>query len=138
MFKTILAILISISMVSMTPAFAGPRNHGPQYSQGNHKIYRHRPRNNQRHRPPRFNQRYNGYYNRGYYNNNGSADLVIGLLGLGTALIIANQNRVPYYTNDQILNDQWNTACSRKYNSYNPNTGQFFGYDGYFHYCKLP
>ena len=35
-------------------------------------------------------------------------------------------------------NDDWFYYCTRRYKSFNPHTGMYKGYDGYWHYCRLP
>lgn len=32
---------------------------------------------------------------------------------------------------------EWYQACSRNYRSFNPNTGNYVGYDGKYHFCAL-
>ena len=90
-----------------------------------------------------------------------NAAVAIGILGLiaGAAIIGSmnnnqrpriqhNLNQQPYGTNRgrnprvvystqlQPWTQEWYNHCRTKYRSFNPETGNFFGYDGKYHFCK--
>ena len=88
-----------------------------------------------------------GYYPYGYYNN--GAAVVLGIIGLGTALAIANSYpRYSYYGDGyngyvrdydyNTASPDWIAACARKYRSFEPRTGLYTTYSGYKRPCQLP
>jgi hypothetical protein len=98
-----------------------------------------RPRDSDRywrdHRRDRY-RHYPRYRYRDYddYDNNFGAGLAVGgILGLATGAIIGSQPRGYAYGYDN-----YDAACARKYQSYDPYSKTYLGYDGYRHRCVLP
>jgi len=106
--------------------------------------------------PPRWRgprRYYNGRYWRpahnGWYVYNEGAWVAAAALGLaaGAALgaaaaapsappVVVQQGAPVTRTGIPPWTPAWYTYCSRKYKSFNPETGLYLGYDGKYHYCQ--
>jgi hypothetical protein len=72
------------------------------------------------------------------------AALLIGSFwtGIGTAAVVNHDGGLFDRTNrsDVVISattSDHDSACSARYRSYDPSTGQFMGYDGHWHDCRL-
>ena len=88
--------------------------------------------------------------NAGWNHHNNGAAAAAGFIGLAAGAIIgstiAKSNPYsygrPYYGGTYYYGPPapwtpaWYNYCSAKYNSFNPNTGYFLGYDGRYHFCQ--
>jgi hypothetical protein len=76
---------------------------------------------------------YGGYYNGG---NAAGAAIAGGILGLAAGAAIAgaaaNAGPPPVVMGDP----NWIAYCARKYQSFDPSSGTYLGYDGYRHACQ--
>ena len=79
--------------------------------------------------------------NAGWNHNNGAA--AAGFIGLAAGAIIGSAMANPYphggayyYGPPAPWSPAWYSYCSSRYQSFNPNTGYFFGYDGRYHFCR--
>lgn len=141
---TLLAITIA-SLVLGTTATAQPRRdrddrHPPAYAQhqGYQRNYYYngrwiahdewQRRGNERERWARnHQQRY------GQRDSNDSTALMAGIVGftLGAAILGSQQQAQQARSRDR----RWDRSCSRRFRSYDRNSGTYLGYDGYRHYC---
>jgi hypothetical protein len=58
------------------------------------------------------------------------------VLGFVLGAAIAGNSNDRAYANNRHNNRSWNNACSRRYRSFDRNSGTYLGYDGYRHYCR--
>ena len=70
------------------------------------------------------------------------AALLIGSFwtGIGTAAVVSNSDVWAHPRSDVVITAQTpdhDAACAARYRSYQPETGQFKGYDGHWHDCRL-
>jgi len=81
-----------------------------------------------------------GYEHYGHrHSHNNSAAAVLGIIGLGAALAIANSQRNNAHTDVyQAGSPDWIAACARKYRSFEPYTGLYTTHAGYKRMCRLP
>jgi hypothetical protein len=151
MFRKIAISTLGAAMLLTTsvPALAMPRGNGlPIVKTESVQLIRDRGVRGNR----------NGYYRRGNYGRRGygrgyyggyyggyndGAALVLGIIGLGTGLAIANSYRGNAYYGDrydgyQSGSPEWIAACARKYRSFEPRTGLYTAYSGYKRRCRLP
>ena len=149
MFRKIAISALGAAMLltASVPALAMPRGNGMPVVNtesvqliGQRHIRRNRHRYYRRGNYGRRDYRYGGYRYGGY--NNGAA-VVAGIIGLGMALAIANNNRRYVYYDDRYYGHQsgsegWKVACDRKYRSFEWNTGLYTTYSGYKRRCRLP
>ncbi len=109
---------------------------------------RYNRRHDRRHRGQRR------YYSsdRGYYYRNDSAGAAAaaGVLGLAAGALIGSALSAPQYVGPQYVapppaavrlryapwTPEWYAYCSRKYRSFNPQTGYFLAYSGKYRFCK--
>ena len=79
-----------------------------------------------------------GHYGHRHSHNSGAA-AVIGILGLGAALAIANSHRHDAHPQGyQSGSSDWIAACAHKYRSFEPHTGLYTTYGGVKRRCRLP
>ncbi len=143
----ITALSAAMLLTASVPALAMPRGNGMPVVNtesvqliGQRHIRRNRHRYYRRGNYGRRDYRYGGYRYGGY--NNGAA-VVAGIIGLGVALAIANNNRryADYddrYYGYQSGSPEWIAACARKYRSFEPYSGLYTTYAGYKRRCRLP
>jgi len=98
---------------------------------------------------------YHGSHHRHHYyhrhRSHRSDAVAAGIIGLGLGAIIGSalsqpsQPRVIYRDPPRPArggyapwSPGWHNYCTRKYRSFNPNTGTFRGYDGRDHFCNAP
>lgn len=86
----------------------------------------------------------NSYYSRHYHRDydrdyDGGAALAAGIIGFAAGTIAGSTAyaRPPVYYGSY-GSASWIVACRAKYASFNPRTGMYLGYDGYWHRCVLP
>ena len=79
-------------------------------------------------------------YDRDYYYGGAVA---AGVLGFATGAIVGSAAAPRYYApapgyyGGSAGASDWIAACSAKYKSFNPSTGNYLGYDGQYHRCNL-
>ncbi len=140
-FATI-ALTGAVAVTAFAPAAqAGQRHRDWQRGHGGYHHVRpyHPPRHY--HQPRRVHRR---------DNNTGAAiALGIGALALGAVIAGSSNNNAPVYAAPPAYRgngaatyssiEPWTAAwydyCSDRYNSFNPSTGTFRGFDGYDHFC---
>lgn len=134
------AVAVSAGTTSFVPANALPMIAPATVADAAPRIEKVRARQQRyryarRHHRPRHVVRH--YYHRPYYRShrhhhhhgsNVGLAVTLGVVGLAAGAIAGSQ----YY------GGSWHSACARKYNSFNWNTGMYLGYDGYWHRCVLP
>jgi hypothetical protein len=114
----------------------GYYNHGANYRYHHRGYY------------PRYYRGHRYRYDRDYYN--GGAAVAAGVLGFATGAIVGSAAAAPRYYAPRYYGAParysgatsgtaaWIAACDAKYNSFNPRTGTYLGYDGEYHRCQLP
>ncbi|MBA3518760.1 MAG: BA14K family protein [Rhizobiales bacterium] len=109
----------------------------PRYSRGYSRPRHYAGRNYQGRRYSGNRYYTNNYYyggGRRYYGGGYNNGIGIGagiITGLAVGAIVGSQIGGGYG------GSSWHEACARKYRSFNWNTGNYLGYDGYWHRCNL-
>ncbi len=86
-----------------------------------------------------YGHRDSGHYGHRHAHSNNGAAAVIGIIGLGAALAIANAQKNNAHTDvHQSGSPEWIAACARKYRSFEPHTGYYTTHSGYKRQCQLP
>ena len=142
--KIIIASLTAVSLISNLGTAAVAQPYGArQGSQHNEQARDHQ--NDNRNNREAFRDRRivdqrqgSGYYNRTYgeTHRNDSSAIAAGFLGFVLGAAIAGNSNDRSYANNRHNNRSWNNACSRRYRSFDRNSGTYLGYDGYRHYCR--
>jgi len=122
-------------MTASVPVLATPRGSGiPVLKNESVQLAGHRQRWGNYY----YGHRDSGHYGHRHSHNNGAA-AVIGIIGLGAALAIANSQRSNAHTDvHQSGSPDWIAACARKYRSFEPHTGLYTTFSGVKRRCRLP
>ncbi len=143
MFRKIAITFLGTAMLlsASVPALAMPRGNGfPIVKSDSVQLVGHRRfRGNYWYGHPGYVYPNYGYGNYGVRANDGGAAAMLGIIGLGAALAIANSQRNnAQYNGYQSGSSEWIAACARKYRSFEPHTGLYTTYSGYKQRCRLP
>lgn len=105
-----------------------------KFYRSNNYSYRHRGNNYKRYSYRNYrNNNYKRYrYSRRYHDRDNGSAVALGIFGLAAGAIVGSQLYGGYG------GSSYDAACFRKYNSYDPYSKTYLGYDGYRHRCVLP
>ena len=138
--KTSFTALFAAALVALTAlTLAAPAEAGRGHGYGNPGGYRGHGGRGYRGHGGR-------YYGHGYGGGNAVAAGIIGL-GVGALIGSALTPRTVYVAppppryapvayGPQPWSPDWYSYCYSRYRTFNPNTGNFVGYDGYEHFCR--
>ena len=135
---SIAAALLATSVIAVTPASAQDRGGRDRFIE---QFYMQHGRDDDYWRWKRGGWRdddYHSWYNHRRDRFDGGDAAAAAIFGLAAGAITgaivsgANQGAANFEGSD------WHYQCSLKYNSYDPSSGTFLGYDGYRHQCTLP
>lgn len=151
------ALLIATSLIS-TPASAQQRRDQPPAPYSYWETHRDpppghefRPRDqnterwdDRRNPPPNWNRnewnaRQNWLRRNGHdrNDNDSSAGLIIGaILGFALGAAVVDSQQQQDYAQSRLNDPAWIAYCARRYRSFDPYTGTYFGADGLRHYCR--
>ena len=142
------ALTGTVALTALAPA-AQAEHRYRKWQHGDAYEYKHvRP-----HYPPR---RYNTYRPAPRKDNDAAAAIALGIGAIALGAIIAgsansqpapvyrdayparpayNSNRAVTYSSLEPWSPEWYDYCDQRYQSFNPSTGTFRGYDGLDHFC---
>jgi BA14K-like protein len=153
-----LAALLLTTSLGAAPAFARSKPAGPpppyEYWQSRrdpppgHEFRAPPPpaaRWDQRNQPPpswgrsqwEIRQRWLKSHGHDRYDNDSAAGLIVGtILGFVLGAAVADSRDQQTYAQSRLNDPAWIAYCARKYVSFDPYSGTYFGADGLRHYCR--
>lgn len=127
------AAMIAVGSLAASPASADPGFYGAKVYQVGNRNWK-------------GNKNWNRNWNNGCCYRGWNGNYWIGpAIGFGAGVLLGSVLTAPryYYAPPPVryrepVYSSRDAYCRQKYNSYNPYTGMYFGYDGRYHYCRIP
>jgi hypothetical protein len=128
--------------------------HGKSQHASRHHEQRHASSHSSRHHDQDYASRHRSHhdtvvvrntYHNSYYDHhhhyddhyNGGAAVAAGIAGFAAGTIVGSTGSIYSRPSVYYGGSSWAAACAAGYRSFNPTTGMYRGYDGYWHRCAL-